>query len=374
MASIQLRSFDLELDPQKRSIFVTQLAEPGFEEEEEEREDVNRYPIVKESAGTLIETGLNTAQKTLLLKRQVEVEKVSKELTTKRDDFKKRMDNCDRKRIEMQKRQQKMKDRVHKFEKFIEDNEAKRRRAIHKYQTELRLKEQKNYEFEVLKEQLEELRNRHMSLCDKLARYKKFEEYLTRVLDDLPENYLEVNNESMLTSIMDRHKTLTSTNNNLIEKVAGLYDGMENENQTLDDMKYNHNQNILVINRQLAELQSVQEQTVVDTTQMEEVVINKQDNFRHQSELLGRIKMAITNLSERCSTSPNPQPVHRNDPFQQLTQIMEFTIERVGVEKMARSSDHCLESCKEDDDRSSGIRSIVKQNTAAAVRQNMLFK
>ena len=42
-----------------------------------------------------------------------------------------------------------MKERVSKFDKFIKENEAKRRRAIQKYQTELRLKEQKTKEHEV---------------------------------------------------------------------------------------------------------------------------------------------------------------------------------------------------------------------------------
>ncbi|XP_033104732.1 coiled-coil domain-containing protein 42 homolog [Anneissia japonica] len=361
MTSTQFRSLDLELDPQKRSIFVTQLGERGFEEEEEEKEDINKYPIVKESAGKLIETGLNTVQKTLLLKRQVEVERVSLELQAKRNDFKKRMESCERKRIEMQKRQQKMKDRVQKFEKFIQDNEAKRRRAIHKYQTELRLKEQKTQEFEMLKEQLEDLKDRHKLLCEKLERYKKFEEYLTRVLDNLPENYLEVNNESMLTSIMDRHKTLTATNANLIDKVASLYDGVEQENQTFEEMKYNQNQNVLVINRQLAELQSVQEQRLDETTQLEQIALNRHDSFRQQSELLGRIKMAITNLAEKCWTSHNP-PIESADYYQKLTQIMEYSIERIGVEKMARAAWQGSHASVKDEDRNSG-RSRTRQNS-----------
>lgn len=51
-----------------------------------------------------------------------------------------------------------MKDRVTKFEKFISDNEAKRRRAIQKYQTEVRLKEQKTRELEELTAELEQLK------------------------------------------------------------------------------------------------------------------------------------------------------------------------------------------------------------------------
>ena len=53
-----------------------------------------------------------------------------------------------------------MKDRVTKFEKFIQENEAKRRRAIQKYQTEVKLKEQKTDEYEQLCLQLEELKQR----------------------------------------------------------------------------------------------------------------------------------------------------------------------------------------------------------------------
>ncbi len=53
-----------------------------------------------------------------------------------------------------------MKDRVSKFEKFIKENEAKRRRAIQKYQTEVKLKEQKNKEHDMFMTQLEELRQR----------------------------------------------------------------------------------------------------------------------------------------------------------------------------------------------------------------------
>lgn len=54
-----------------------------------------------------------------------------------------------------------MKDRVSKFEKFIQENEAKRRRAIQKYQQEVKLSEQKTNEFNQLLEQLEALKARY---------------------------------------------------------------------------------------------------------------------------------------------------------------------------------------------------------------------
>lgn len=55
---------------------------------------------------------------------------------------------------------QQIRERVNKFEKFIEENDAKRRRAIQKYQTELKLKNQKNGELDVLTIELEQLKAR----------------------------------------------------------------------------------------------------------------------------------------------------------------------------------------------------------------------
>ena len=57
-----------------------------------------------------------------------------------------------------------MRDRVSKFEKFIKENEAKRRRAIQKYQTEVKLKEQKSQELDMLLEQLNLLKARYSAL------------------------------------------------------------------------------------------------------------------------------------------------------------------------------------------------------------------
>lgn len=50
-----------------------------------------------------------------------------------------------------------MRDRVAKFEKFIKDSEAKRRRAVQKYQSEVLLKEQKALELERLEQEYEDL-------------------------------------------------------------------------------------------------------------------------------------------------------------------------------------------------------------------------
>jgi hypothetical protein len=52
-----------------------------------------------------------------------------------------------------------MKDRVAKFETFLKENELKRRRAIQKYQTEVKLKEQKTEELIKLQDELDNVKD-----------------------------------------------------------------------------------------------------------------------------------------------------------------------------------------------------------------------
>ena len=68
--------------------------------------NIKYFLCTVQSAGKLIETGLNTLQKTLLLKREVEVERVTDELQSKRNEFQKRMELCEKKRLEIQLKQQ----------------------------------------------------------------------------------------------------------------------------------------------------------------------------------------------------------------------------------------------------------------------------
>lgn len=63
------------------------------------------FKIVLQSASKLLDTGLNTVQSTLLLKKQVEVEKVQEDLDIKRRQFAERMTACKRKEEELKKKQ-----------------------------------------------------------------------------------------------------------------------------------------------------------------------------------------------------------------------------------------------------------------------------
>ncbi|ELU04528.1 hypothetical protein CAPTEDRAFT_220283 [Capitella teleta] len=292
--------YKLDLDPPKRNVFVTQL-----NERDDEDHDMAAYPIVKESAAQLIETGLNTMQKTLLLKKEIEVDKVSEELARKRAEFRERMEKCAEQQVEIQKKQQRMRDRVNKFEKFIKENEAKRRRAIQKYQTEVKTREQKHTEHEMVQQQLASLETRHEYLKNKLARYKIYEDYLLQVLEIMPAHYLEVN-DSMITSLMMRHRTLHETNTGLVSNLTSMSDNLEKHKIELDDLEVNQTKMKLSINSQLSVKVKMQDVVQDKNQEMEQRNVMGNVDLRHQRSELGQIVMAIDNLAEKCRRRLDP--------------------------------------------------------------------
>lgn len=76
---------------------------------DDEDHDVTAFPVVKETGGQLLETGINTFQKTLLLKKEVEVAKVDAELEKCRRRFQQKMEELQQRKLNVQKKRQMVK-------------------------------------------------------------------------------------------------------------------------------------------------------------------------------------------------------------------------------------------------------------------------
>ncbi|KAI0241886.1 hypothetical protein LSAT2_015740 [Lamellibrachia satsuma] len=323
-------SYQLDLDPPKKNVFVTQL-------NAREDESVPVYPLVQESAAKLIEASLHTKQQTLLLHKEVEGEHVEELLREKRAEFQRRMDACSIKRTSLQRKQQEMKDRVSKFEKFVQDNESKRRRAIQKYQVEVRLKEQKKLEMENLQRELEELTNRQVYLKNKLDAYKQYEEFLMQVIAILPEDYLEVN-DTKLNSLMMRHRTLSDTNDSLVSNIINITDELEQRKQDMEKLLQEHDKLKLSINSQLSLKQKKLELTESHNVELEAKFSRHKLDFRSRLALYAQIIMAIDNIAEKCRhKAADPLSAATNTIFQKLTTIDDYITEKSDIVNLSMS-------------------------------------
>ncbi len=68
---------------------------------------------------------------------------VDESLELMKRDHKRRMDNCEERRIRFEEKQAKMREQVIKYEKFIQENDARRQRAELKAKQERKLYEEK---------------------------------------------------------------------------------------------------------------------------------------------------------------------------------------------------------------------------------------
>lgn len=100
---------------------------------------------------------LQTSQSTLLLKKKKEMREVDESLELMKKDHKRRMDICEQRRIRFEEKQAKMREQVLKFEKFIQENDAKRIRAELKAKQERKSYEEKVREIASLNDEIKRL-------------------------------------------------------------------------------------------------------------------------------------------------------------------------------------------------------------------------
>ena len=72
--------------------------------------------------------------------------------------------------------------------KFINDKEVIRKKAVVKYQNELKSRLQKMLEYDVLVQQLKKVQRTHDEFEQRVTNNKKFKDFLTVAIDMLPDS------------------------------------------------------------------------------------------------------------------------------------------------------------------------------------------
>lgn len=322
---------NLRVENRRRNIFVTQPEDTRHREEE----NVNLIPVVTETSSRVLEAGVNTLQKTLVLKKQAELEEVDKQLTLKRQEFKSCVQALTQRRSELEMKQQQTKERAMKFEKFVAENEAKRRQALKKYEAAQEQNILKQREIEELTTQLKQLRARQQVLKERMAKYKIYEDYLMKTLDYLPSNYLENGSESLVMPIIRRHETLSITHQELLQRLWHLEEEVDQGQRQLQTMKQDHSIKKLMANKELSELQSELESLKEKNKQAEVNLLMEQGQSRQKVEEEGSLLMAINNLAEQCYL-PAYGPLENMNVLMMMDMVKEYILDKADTEKRAR--------------------------------------
>ncbi|KAJ0009069.1 hypothetical protein NQD34_016484 [Periophthalmus magnuspinnatus] len=319
----------LTVENRTKNVFVTQP------EDRPKEENVNHIPVVTETACHLLEAGLNTLQKTLVLQKQAELEEVSRLLALKQKDFQGRVEGLAQRRSELELKQQQNKDRVSKFEKFVAENEVKQHQALKKYKDAREQNMIKQKDIERLTNKLKQLRTRQHVLKDRMTKYKIYEDYLVKTINFLPSSYLENDSESLVLPIIRRHETLSITHQELLQRLEKMEDEMEKNQQQLQTMNQEHGIKKLMANKELSELQNELEGLKDLNKQAEISLLMEQGQSREKVEEVGSILMAINNLAERCYL-PTYGALEDTSVLTMMDMVEEYILDKADTERRAR--------------------------------------
>jgi chromosome segregation ATPase len=261
----------------------------------------------------------------LLLKKRKEMREVDDALEFMKEEYASRMQACEERQREFERKQNDMKEQVTRFEKFINENDAKKQRAEMKARVEHRQCEQNEEKIQELRAELqkdEELKNEHEK---KLDRLKKYKEYLDSTVDASEEEYEEIND------VLNRYGTLDDANKDLMNTVLEgekLIDKMREDVLKLAQETQNK---ILIHNSEIHGYQKNVESLRSTALQLDFERENLERDTNDKSRQTGQVIMSIKNLYGRCLSSMKTKVPHipNTDNLSLMTAYLKLIQERI---------------------------------------------
>ncbi|CAN0187108.1 unnamed protein product [Pylaiella littoralis] len=235
-----------------------------------------------------------TSQSTLLLKKKKEMREVDDALEFMKDEYNTRMDNCDQREAEFDQKQVDMREQVVKFEKFIQENDAKRIRAEAKAKQERRILDQQAAELRKLENELSMAMAEEAKLEGRRQRLKRYEDYLKGSSSAADPERDDIND------LLNRFKRLRDANSDL-QKLCEEHDtSYERRRLEMQQYRQDKQNEVLVTNSLLNEKQ-------MDLEHIRGAVKREEHKSEQEGERVmgvcresGQVMLAINNLHSRC--------------------------------------------------------------------------
>ncbi|XP_053115126.1 uncharacterized protein CCDC197 isoform X2 [Hemicordylus capensis] len=334
------RSSAGKVENRRRNVFVTQLGE----HREEEDGDVSHIPIVREIPSEILQKHNKTLQKTLLLQKEAEHGRVTAELIAKRQEFKEQMEALARRRGELTQKEQNNRAEALKFDIYLKDCELKKKRAIKKFQTEQKVTEIKKREIQNLKEELKKLKIRQETLHKKVAKYKRYEDFLQKIVSTCPVNSLEFDADSVVGTLMKRHQTLLTTNQTLTANLSFLLNNLQESQREVGILQEEHDTAKIMLISKISELQTKCHTLQEKNAQLEQYVSHNKSIVRNQRQEQSRMLLAISAMAEQCYMQ-HYGPLEKMTLLSKLDMIQEFILEKMQIKQETMLSDELAVPC-----------------------------
>uniref|UniRef100_A0A8C5LWP7 Cilia and flagella associated protein 73 n=1 Tax=Leptobrachium leishanense TaxID=445787 RepID=A0A8C5LWP7_9ANUR len=270
---------------------------------------------------------------TRLLEKRREMTEVEQALNSQKEEFQMKTESLQQRRTELEHKEEKLKDSLFKFDKFLKENDSKRKRAMRKAAEERQLIVQKEREFLCLQTENAQLKCRKEALLHRQEKNRIYHLYLQRVLEKT-EEFQEVQ------EMIDRFNTLMVTQDTLLKKEMENQEQIEKEKARLLHYQEETRSQILEHNNQLAELQGNLEKARAVVLQWESSWAQIQNTAAENTLRLGRIRMATLNLFQTITKQMRMKTdISVEDTEEQLEKIKICFVDLEAIYKDLKKAD-----------------------------------
>ncbi|KAH9111551.1 hypothetical protein LEN26_011056 [Aphanomyces euteiches] len=232
---------------------------------------------------------------TRLLEKRRQMFEVQEALDAQKEEFSRREDAFRRREEGLRKKDLELQESLIKFNKFLQENESKRNRAIKRASDEIKQRLAKEQDVARLKESLERFNEENEKLSNEVKRNLKYTRYLELVQEAVPEDYPEI------TDLVNRYNTLKDANRDLSENQKVHEKDNERKRQKFATFTKERTNDILNFNNEIASLQKQLETRESNAIRLQHEVDTTIRNTSDKTLEVSQILMAVGNLLQRST-------------------------------------------------------------------------
>jgi hypothetical protein len=231
---------------------------------------------------------------TRLLEKRRQMFEVQEALSAQKEEFNRREDAFRRREDGLRRKDLELQESLIKFNKFLQENESKKNRALKRAAEEKRQRESKELEIKRFEVQLKLKLREEGVLKEELEMNLKYQDYLESVVSNMSKFFPEISD------ILNRYKTLRDANIYLLEKQQ--LDEGSNEHTLRDFLTYKKSKENQVLNNnnEIADLQVRMEHKQARTNTLQDDIDNAIKEASEKALMLGQILSSVSNILDRC--------------------------------------------------------------------------
>lgn len=260
------------------------------------------------------------SQASALLEKKQEMAFMEEKLSRKKIECRERTDQCIAREMALAARQEELKERVQKFDKFLRDNDTKRNRAQRRKLEELKIYNQKLVEIEALNATLAEVHAERDAAEKRLHGSTRCEQFLLRVCD-VAEYFHEIND------VILRYETLRDVEAHVRERIDEAQARTEATRVALAQFSKEAQTETLVRNSDVVTAQGKLDSLRHRAGEAEADTNRAEMDAKERSREYGEMTMAIFNLRARCAASRASAVAQAASPIALLTDIEERVLD-----------------------------------------------